>query len=293
MRPYPKIPRELDRLPGGEWIATEKLHGANLALGTVDGVCAIAKRGGPLRPEDWPAFFGVQRIYPRLHEVWDELSEALGNRDWTLYGELVGDGYPAGNGAVQREVSYCDELCWVPFDLLLGERWISHDELYERVDALGLQTPPILTRGSRQTVLQTPVSFSTRLPAVLGLPAIAGNLAEGWVARPSGEQRADAAIRLKRTRAAFAETVHGGAYADDRQVADGFTYARAWALACVTPARLSAARSKTGSLQDQAFYDELVRDVVEETTAVYYRLTAAEQTQIDELIRSAAYALAA
>jgi Rnl2 family RNA ligase len=278
MQPYPKIVRSIATPPGGEWVATEKLHGAHLALGTVDGHCTLAKRSSILPPESWSGFFGIDRIYPELYGVWQALTSLIGHQAWTVHGELIGDGYPATAAAVQREVSYSAHLVWMPLDLLIAGQWVHYDEYRHYMDTVGLATPPLLARGSRAHVLATPVDFETTVPTLLGQQPLRNNLAEGWVARPIAASLQTDHWRIKSTRTAFAEHVHSGA--PSTRYRSPFAQALAQSLWCITPARISAARSKTGPQYDDMLLTAVVDDIISDIAAAYCLLSIEEQDRI-------------
>ena len=97
--PYPKIvdriaawhADETDRrmLDKHTWIATEKIHGANLCICTDGTEIAVAKRRAVLDPGD--PFFGYRRAIAPLVPAVRAVFRQLGNVTWAfVYGELFG-----------------------------------------------------------------------------------------------------------------------------------------------------------------------------------------------------------
>ncbi|KJS55844.1 hypothetical protein VM98_10875 [Streptomyces rubellomurinus subsp. indigoferus] len=277
LTPYPKVPaRGRPDAPGSrEWIAAEKVHGAHFAVVCEPGgAVRAAKRRELLGDEGLDGFFGVSRIWPRLAVAAARLAAVVrdsaggwGGATVTVYGELAGGRYPHpevpaedGVDPVQTGVWYAPGLHWLPFDATVdtagGRWWISDRALRAATAAAGLTGVPLLGRGPLTTLQQLPVAYPSRVPALLGLPDLPDNHAEGYVLKPAGEWRetgaAGAAARplLKVKQRAFAEDDrYDGArpyLVPPRGAAGvpGWLLARACAL--LTPARAAAAVSKLG-----------------------------------------------
>jgi hypothetical protein len=101
--PYPKIvdriaawnADETDRraLDKQIWVASEKIHGANLCICTGGTEIVVAKRRSVLDPGD--PFFGYKRAIAPLIPVVRALFRRLGEVTWALlYGEPFGGRYP-------------------------------------------------------------------------------------------------------------------------------------------------------------------------------------------------------
>ncbi|WBP86636.1 RNA ligase family protein [Kitasatospora cathayae] len=225
LKPYPKIPaRGASGAPGSrEWIATEKVHGAHFAVVCDGASVRPAKRRDLLGDEELDAFFGVSRIWPQLLVAAGRFAAVVRAR-WgesavvTVYGELAGGRYPhpdvpavAGVEPVQTGVWYAPGLRWLPFDATVrtdeGRWWVPDRELRAAASAAGLTCVPLLGRGSLNALRELPVAFPSRVPALLGLPEPADNLAEGYVLKPAGEWRESDPARplIKVKQKAFAE----------------------------------------------------------------------------------------
>ncbi|WP_436789084.1 RNA ligase family protein, partial [Yinghuangia sp. YIM S10712] len=224
LRPYPKIPASGGTpAPGArEWVAAEKVHGAHFAVVCDAAGTRPAKRRELLGDDDLDAFFGVSRIWPALAVAADRFAATLraagrrhrggragGATDTTpvaaitLYGELAGGRYPhpdvpaePGVDPVQTGVWYAPGLHWLLFDAVVdtsgGRLWISDRVLRTVAAGVGLPCAPLLGRGPRRRLDDLPTAFPTRVPALLRLPELDGNLAEGYVLKPAGEWREDA-----------------------------------------------------------------------------------------------------
>ncbi|MBB2911512.1 Rnl2 family RNA ligase [Streptosporangium becharense] len=268
---YPKISQRWSDGPAraGMWVAEEKVHGAHLALVT-DGVrTRAARRRGILDESELDVFFGVARIWPLLATAASTVARRVGHslggvREVVLYGELAGGHYPhpevtAEDGAqpVQTGIWYSPGLVWLAFDALVhtaaGQTWLGRADLEEHLAGTGLRCVPLLRRGRRAEVQETPVEFPTEVPALLGLPPLPGNLAEGYVVKPAGrwpvEEHGPRPV-LKVKLPAFAEDSRYDGARPFVPPADGAAGVPGWLLAAavdrLTPPRAASARSKLG-----------------------------------------------
>ncbi len=282
--PYPKIAdsiaawdadeadrRELDK---HVWVASEKIHGANLCICTDGAQIVVAKRRAVLDPSD--PFFAYKRAIAPLVPAVRSLFRELGKVTWAfIYGELFGGQYPGvpsidGVQAVQTAISYCPDVRFCAFDLATvdaaGYAFVSYREAVARFEAAGLPVAPELARGTLAELLELPVTFATRLPAQLGLPALADNWAEGMVIKPW--ELAEPRHVLKRKRPELAET----AYRDAQLSADGDALTRAeLALSSMlTRNRVDSALSKLGRPEGDdaaARFDQIVAEILDDLRA--------------------------
>ncbi|MGW2376233.1 RNA ligase family protein [Kitasatospora sp. NPDC001683] len=289
LKPYPKIPaRGASGAPGSrEWIATEKVHGAHFAVVCDGASVRPAKRRDLLGDEELDAFFGVSRIWPQLLVAAGRFAAVVRAR-WgesavvTVYGELAGGRYPhpdvpavAGVEPVQTGVWYAPGLRWLPFDATVrtdeGRWWVPDRELRAAASAAGLTCVPLLGRGSLNALRELPVAFPSRVPALLGLPEPADNLAEGYVLKPAGEWRESDPARplIKVKQKAFAEDERYDGARPYLPPPEGAAGVPAWLLvqasALLTPTRAAAAVSKLGPrTAADAVAAEIAQDVAEE-----------------------------
>ncbi|MCX4545618.1 RNA ligase family protein [Streptomyces sp. NBC_01565] len=288
--PYPKIPagRRLGETGGREWVAQEKIHGANFAVVCDGSGPHPAKRRELLGDGGLDEFFGVGRIWPALAVTASRCAALLRERYGapgaavvTVYGELAGGRYPhpgippvPGAEPVQTGVWYAPDLLWLPFDATVataeGLCWVSDRALRTAAEAAGLRCAPLLAQGSLAEVGRLPVEFPTRLPGLLGLPALADNQAEGIVVKPAGESWSEAPPMAKLKQPAFAEDERFAGSRPYRAPAEGAAGVPGWLLAhaagLLTPARAAAAVSKLGPRTGEAeIAVEIARDAADET----------------------------
>ena len=162
-----------------------------------------------------------------------------------------------------------DSRAYLPFD----------DAMKVSSDA-GFHTVPVLHRGSFASATafaETKVRFPSKVPAMLGLPALScDNFAEGVVLRHTRERGPATGCRpmIKAKIPEFSEDAYGkavkagagvGAGVDVADGSPAATVVQA-ALAKVTPARVAAARSKVGGGADSsaAVVQEVCTDVLGE-----------------------------
>jgi Rnl2 family RNA ligase len=131
--PYPKIVDRIAAWNADEavrraldkqtWVASEKIHGANLCICTDGTEIAVAKRRAVLDAGD--PFFGYRRAIAPLIPAVRALFRRLGDAAWALvYGELFGGHYPHPRVAaldgivpVQTAIHYCPDVRFCAFDL--------------------------------------------------------------------------------------------------------------------------------------------------------------------------------
>lgn len=316
---------EARALSRAEWIASEKIHGANFCVMSDGHHVECAKRKATLDASEF--FFGyrevVGQLVPAVLELAaiaaEELAEELAQV--SLFGELFGGGYPHpevppvdGVEYIQTGVAYSPGLELFFFDVELvcakrGRFFLDFDDAQALVERVGLMWNRALVRGSLTDVMCAPVEFSSTIPRRLGLPELdEPNLAEGLVIRPARERviETDAGpVRplIKRKIASFSE---------DRR----FHQARDWSknpsklaelsgaldllewegVNRINSARIQAAVSKIGrpTSAEDVLYDEVVeevlRDVFEELRAGFaaqlLAIDAEERALLDESLRA-------
>lgn len=284
---YPKIVTRVDAAAaGGPWIAQEKIHGAQVVI-VVDasGAGQIGKR------KDWLAddepFFGVQLLRPALLRQAHELRARLGVEVLRVYGELFGGHYPhddvvpaAGAQAVQTGIWYAPDIRFAAFDAVVSQahdddgRFVASSALLPLASAVGLFTPPVLGRGPRATLERLPVRFPSRVPALLGLPPMPDNVAEGYVLKVDAERPVAARAMVKRKVPEFDDARFDASLPFDAAMQLSAQALTAIAVAQVNPARVAAARSKVGHVA-QAVVDEIALDVLSDLQNVYPAACAA------------------
>lgn len=198
-------------LPKGDWVVTEKLHGANFSVSCDEtGTVFFAKRSGVLPLAEDFFSFRSQRLDEDLANCARRAfgaAQAADNevRSVCVYGELLGGAYPAsaevppvaGLRPVQKGVWYSPSLRFVGFDVRVtarpageraGARFLDFAEARRLAEAAGFLFAAPMASGSLAHCLDFGFRFDSTLPARLGLPPLPGpNLAEGVVLRAAME----------------------------------------------------------------------------------------------------------
>lgn len=261
---FPRIGTHSESVSRGPWLATEKVHGAQLVLEAGRAV-RFGKRKAWLA--DAEPFFGWQLLRASLTEAASSLRAAVGE-DVILYGELFGGAYPhpdvapvPGLQAVQTGVWYSPSLHWALFDVRVGDAFLPSELVDQLAGSAGLLRVPVIAKGSMAELEVLPTRAPTRVPGLFGLPPIADNFAEGLVIKPLGARQVSDAAPLKRKIAEFSEGRFDESAAFHDVGALGLDALWAHAQRCLTPGRLASARSKVGT-DSTAIREEVVFDVL-------------------------------
>ncbi|RYZ35564.1 MAG: RNA ligase, partial [Myxococcaceae bacterium] len=172
-----------------------------------------------------------------------------------------------GMAPVQTGIWYAPELQWILFDILVARsnedegQFLPHRELEEAAREAGVLTPPVMRRGTRSEMDAVPTRSLSRLPALLGLPPIPDNWAEGLVIK--SEQRASPSQRaaMKRKIEEFNEARFDESAPWDPQQRLSLSELKDWASRLVNPARIASAISKCGRSDPDLLVDEVELDV--------------------------------
>lgn len=140
---YPKIHERSDSTSrqGGPWIATEKIHGAQLVIATDGRNVRFGKRKAWLHDDE--PFFGWQMLRAELEASVRRIHSGLGAPGvLRLFGELFGGSYPntavpaiPGMTPVQTGIWYAPRVSFALFDILVQEHeedegsFLAHDEI--------------------------------------------------------------------------------------------------------------------------------------------------------------------
>ena len=185
---------------GGDWVVTEKVHGANFSLWFDGSTFTMGKRSGFIGSDN---FYGVwetgfhNTLEEYAKDVWNFVKKYyIGSNievdTITIYGELYGGNYPhtgvggknSNTKAVQKGVWYRPDLGFYAFDLMINEN-LSYDDLMRGVfTEYNIPHGKILFRGSFEEAIRYDNTFQTTIPESLGLPTLENNIAEGVVIKP-------------------------------------------------------------------------------------------------------------
>lgn len=188
-----------------EWIATEKVHGANFSFTTDGTTIKWGKRTSFLTDEEHKLFFNCKYAIEKYEKDCLSLFTQVKNyipdtKLIRVYGELYGGKYTDVKTShltkvsnVQVEVLYSPNIEFIIFDIYVE---FDNTSLNTYLD---LQLVQDLCRISNLPVVKTlhidllsnllklDPSFETTIPEIHGLPKIDNNFAEGYVFRPITE----------------------------------------------------------------------------------------------------------
>eukprot|EP01080_Neovahlkampfia_damariscottae_P000789 gene789-9039_t len=178
-----------------EWIALEKVHGANFFFVTDGKTVECGKRTSLLQLNS--NFFKFQTIFEehekKILKVFQLIKEF--QPDVTkvhIYGELFGGSYPHKDVKVDENFKYVQKGLWYApiiyfyaFDIRTDHGYLNYDKSIELFEKVELFYAKILQRGKLEDVIKFEVEeFQTTIPGLLGLPDIKENYAEGVVIKP-------------------------------------------------------------------------------------------------------------
>ncbi|MER7210622.1 RNA ligase family protein [Streptosporangium sp. NPDC000239] len=306
---YPKIPaadRAGGGTAGGPWVATEKIHGAQMVIAHDGEGLSVGKRKAWLRDDE--PFFGWQLLRAAFAGA-VEAALARGGSAVRLYGELYGGHYPhpgvspvPGASPVQTGVWYSPGIRFALFDVLRHEgpddpgTFLSYADIASIAADTGLDVVPLLARGSLTDLDGLPRRFPTRVPRMLGLPEVPDNTAEGIVLRPDTPLPPARRPARKLKIEEFDERRFDQSRPWDPQVMLSPEELRRIALEMVNGPRLAGARSKTGPSSLDELLDEVVLDVMVDLSDAFPATTAAlddrAEAALQAHVRRAAEALA-
>ncbi|WP_236068630.1 RNA ligase family protein [Citreicoccus inhibens] len=311
-RPYAKMPaageNRAQPSPGGPWIALEKIHGAQLVVAVHGGAVHFGKRKAWLS-EDEP-FFGWQLLRARLRACALHMVQSLRAEQSRVYfyGELFGGHYPhpevpsvPGLFAVQTGIWYSPALHWAPFDVLIARSdedegvLIAHRDLEAAAQEAGLSTPPVLRRGTRAEVAAVPTRRPSLVPAMLGLPSLEVNIAEGVVIKSELPAPPSARASSKRKIEEFNEGRFDESAAWNPNQPLSVDALGSWAQRLINPARIASALSKWGRGPLEPLLEEVILDVRVDLELAFpaacRALSPVEEEQLSARIREGALPL--
>lgn len=176
-----------------EYIVQEKVHGVNLSFTTDGKEIVTAKRTEVL--SEAGNFHYARAVRDRYHDaiisLFEELHEASGAESVTIFGELFGGAYPHPDVArdkqaktVRKGVFYAPFNDFAAFDIFVGDTYLDPELAGLLFEKFGFMHARALFKGTLAECLSYPNEFPTTIPALYGLPEIAGNCCEGVVIRP-------------------------------------------------------------------------------------------------------------
>lgn len=208
-----------------EWVAREKVHGANFSKWYDGADIKNGKRSGIIGGDE--NFYGSNKLDKYNDGVIDTYENLLDSGllkvgdVLAVYGEIFGGSFfgeqEEGSKRVQSGMDYHPGTEFLVFDLEIfkedGTSYILTDN--EMVANIGynLRICPEVARGTFKHVFETPNDFNSLVPGVFGLVVPEGKHAqcEGFVMRPSGSNpviKNDSRCIIKSKNSTFSEKTH-------------------------------------------------------------------------------------
>lgn len=237
---------------GGEWVATEKVHGSNFSFTTDGARVDFAKRTGRIKKtyfKKWQerAELKKEKVLQTFAYVKKQNPEM---KKLQIICEFFGGKYPHDDVEsitdiqfVQKEVWYCPDYEFFGFGIAINDEFCSFEKSRNILKANGWLVADILVKGTYEEVFAFEVEdFQTTIPEKLGLPPISDNWAEGIVLN---EVRSTNRVKKKSYR--FSELKQNRKF--DKLVlpkGNGFEEELEKALCYLNSSRLDAVVSKFG-----------------------------------------------
>lgn len=276
---YPKISDNFQEVASRfQWTASEKIHGANTVIGTDGRTVRIGKRKQWL--EETEPFFGWQILRSFLEQSALSIFSSLKDAEVLyLYGEIFGGEYPHRDvkniqsiTPVQTGIWYSPDIRFALFDLLKvknGEKiFLSFTEMEKLASEAGMLTVPKIASGSLNELQSLPVRYISKMPSILGLPAIQNNYAEGFVLKPDAELNVSGRPILKVKIPEFQENRFDESTAFNKDAMPSLNELIHFIKLMINPARLASAKSKVGE-NPSAVIEETVLDVMIDLEKVF------------------------
>ncbi len=184
----------------GEWVVTEKAHGANACFIVDEHTISYGKRTATLSEDEARTFYNSLEVFQRYlssaRKLWELLEH---NGTIIIYGELIGGSYPnikpptASTTVIQKGVHYCPQNEFYAFDIRLLHTYnqlpayVDYDTCVKLFERVGLPYAKPLFRGTFSQAVewsQQNNDAPTTIPELFGYLNSGYNIREGHVLKP-------------------------------------------------------------------------------------------------------------
>lgn len=178
--------------PNSYWVATEKIHGANLSMWTDGKTSQWNSRNTPLTKESYKKFYRSDIVIDKYENKLMKLPSILGQPWVQIYGEICGGKFnnkaDANIACVQKEVEYTPSVEFVVFDIMTTNGFVPIQELIKVCDEIKVHHTTILMYGTLYELLKLNSCFESQVYKLFNLgdcqPQQPNN-AEGFMLRPN------------------------------------------------------------------------------------------------------------
>lgn len=182
-----------------EWIATEKIHGANFSFfvdSTDQMICC--KRSGPIKSNENFYSHGslLEKYGENIKKMVSEIKQDTKAESVQVFGELFGGYYPgceSKSKPVQKGVYYCPENEFMVFDICIfltideefRKLYLDQDRVLDLCAKFNVPVCKPLHRGSLEKLLKLDPVFESTIYKEFNLDRVEDNIAEGYVFKPN------------------------------------------------------------------------------------------------------------
>lgn len=186
-----------ERKTGGDWVVTEKIHGANFCMIVSSTGITCSRRKALLNTSEH--FYNWQHIRTKYTKaanfIFETLTKEMGAEEKEesvvrIYGELYGGYYPdlgtdENCARVQKGIYYAPFNDFIVFDIKHDKTILDFHRMRELCEStsLLLSTEPLFIGSYEEAIAYDPY-FVTTLPPILGLEPVEDNICEGIVVKP-------------------------------------------------------------------------------------------------------------
>ena len=149
-----------------EWVATEKLHGANFSFVNNDGQIGVASRSGLTDGSFYGCQEVVEGLQPSIQAMFKKYPEVT-----CVFGELFGHG-------IQKSITYGQKR-FAAFDIVFNDSYVNYVFFLELCQEFNISTCTEIARGNFDDLLAIDPSFKTTMST-----AQTFDIAEGFVMKP-------------------------------------------------------------------------------------------------------------
>lgn len=297
---------------GGEWVVTEKVHGANFSFITDGKEVRVGKRTATIGPGD--SFYSYERVLDRYKDKILDLftsinkwCEAPDNIQYlNIFGELMGGGYPHEDveqinnvSLVQNGIHYCPDQDFYMFDIRADRnRFLAKTEVQKLGNKLGIPCIQIEFKGTFEECLVWSAGHNAHQSIIhkqFGLPMLSDNIREGNVVSPNlpefiGESR----IILKDKNDKWLETSKAKVRKPPVPLSDKASKVYSELAAYINENRLNNVISKIGAIGQKDFgklLGQFVKDAIDDfqkDNDTLSTLEKDERKRVNKLINGAA-----
>lgn len=178
----------------GDWIVTEKIHGANFSFWYDGTKLRMAKRTAWIADDE--NFYGIQALKEYLISCVKQLYGRFKGRDYiAVFGEIYGGTYPHPEvpvnpkaKKVQKGVYYCPHNDFMVFDIKVDGQFLNFIDMQMYCEQVGLKFVRAEFVGKFKECLKYKNDFLSGIYKEYDLPPIDDNICEGIVIRPNKPQ---------------------------------------------------------------------------------------------------------